>query len=143
MKLVTCPHCGHRHVVTNKIPKDVVVVLPCPSCHEFVIFFRERAIGLKREVIENGDFEERKRHLMEMLESNKEHIAEGIAEFLEAGVPWKDADEDDDDLDDTFDEADDLENDDENPITQSEVDRFVKLDLQRIDDASYFRRTFE
>jgi len=138
MKLVTCPHCGHRHIVTSKIPRDVVVVLPCPSCQEFVVFFRDKTIGLKRDIIDNGSFEER-----------KEHIAEVIAEFLEAGLPWAEPDEKVDASDDApyVEESADEDGDDDldavtNPITQSEIDHFVKLELQRIDDASYFRRLF-
>lgn len=137
MKLVTCPHCGHRHIVTSKIPRDVVVVLPCPSCQEFVVFFREKTIGLKRDIIDNGTFEDR-----------KEHIAEVIAEFLEAGLPWTEQDPKEDGDDTPYlEEASDDDSDDDleaitNPITQSEIDRFVKLELQRIDDSAYFRRLF-
>jgi hypothetical protein len=121
------------------VPKDVVVVLPCPQCNEFVVFFREKTIGLKRDIINGGTFDER-----------KEHIAEVIAEFLEGGFPWPEvggsSDGDDQGLGLPFEEAghDDADQTgEEEPISQSEVDRFVKLELQRIDDPAYFRRMFE
>jgi len=152
MKLVTCPHCGHRHVVASRVPKDVVVVMPCPACSDLVIMFRNKVVGLKRKVVEEGTFEDKKLH-----------IAEVIAHFLEPGMIWPDgvmtgdpsADSESQGLD-AESLAELMESDDEEieareareavdggpPITQGEVDHFVTIDLQRIDDAAYFRRYF-
>ena len=151
MKLVTCPHCGHRHVVATRVPKDVVVVMPCPACSDLVIMFRSKIVGMKRKVVEEGSFEDK-----------KAHIAEVIAHFLEPGMLWPDgvmtgepgAESESEGLD-AEGLAEFMEGDDEDgeqdassavdggpPITQGEVDHFVTIDLQRIDDASYFRKYF-
>ncbi len=138
MKVVVCPHCAKRRIVADRVPKDVVVVVPCPSCQELVVLFREKVIGLNREVIEHGSFDER-----------KAHIAEIIAQFLEPGLfpfgglelPPPRTNESDDDLSD-FEEEIELEDFRSDEITQSEVDRFVKIELQRIDDPVYFKKHF-
>jgi DNA-directed RNA polymerase subunit RPC12/RpoP len=149
MKLITCPHCGHRHVVASRVPKDVVVVMPCPACSDLVIMFRNKVVGLKRKIVEEGSFEEK-----------KTHISEVIAHFLEPGMIWPDGvltgePGGDQDALDAASLAEWMEGEDEeaaadpsravdggSPITQGEVDHFVTIDLQRIDDPSYFRKYF-
>lgn len=148
MKLVLCPHCGHRHIVGSSIPKDVVVVMPCPSCNDLVVLFRNKTIGLKRQIIEEGTFEER-----------KDHIAEVISHFLGPDIllpegfasaeAVNELDQPDDDSDEdeaaewSAQEAEEgEESPNSNPITQREFERFVKIDLQQIDDYSYFKRHF-
>lgn len=147
MKLVTCPHCGHRHVVASQVPKDVVVVMPCPACSDLVIMFRNKVVGMKRQVVEEGSFDDK-----------KAHIAEVIAHFLEPGMLWPDGvmtGEPDMDaepfdgeelappLEADLDEVEEAPSaDGGTPISQGEVDHFVTIDLQRIDDAAYFRKYF-
>ncbi|MBX7259977.1 MAG: hypothetical protein K1Y02_26720, partial [Candidatus Hydrogenedentes bacterium] len=75
MKVTACPHCGATRIVTSQVPKDVVVVLPCPNCHDLVVMFRTKIIALSRKIIEQGSFEEK-----------KAHISEVIAEFLDPSL---------------------------------------------------------
>ncbi|MBI5094865.1 MAG: hypothetical protein HZB26_20800 [Candidatus Hydrogenedentes bacterium] len=154
MDLLVCPHCGNHRIVHSKVPKDVVVVLPCPSCHELVVLYRNRVIALSREIIEHGTFDERKMH-----------IAGIIAEFLEAGIlpsPSGEGEEHGEADGEHFSDAGGPEVERQNggmepelseaparhggkvsaPIRQSEVDHFVKFDLTRIDDAAYFKKHF-
>ncbi|MBN2308245.1 MAG: hypothetical protein JXR94_04695 [Candidatus Hydrogenedentes bacterium] len=134
MKALTCPHCGNHRIVTTKVPKDVIVVVPCPSCGELVVLFRNKAIALNREIVEKGSFEDR-----------KIHFAEIIAEFLESGMftsltesshpegfefPAQDG------------KPEALFEEHDEPITEREFERFVRVDLKRIDEASYFRKHF-
>lgn len=142
MKIVPCPHCGHKRIVTSIFPRDMVVVLPCPACRQLVVLFRKTAVGLNRDIIESGSFEQR-----------KGHIADVIAKFLEAGI-LPIGEELEDDLepphgfgrDDNRDYNDEPAFDDEvkhmKPITEREVERFVRLELDRIDDAAYFKKYF-
>lgn len=133
MKVVACPHCGNQGVITSKIPKDVVVVWPCPSCHGFVVLFRNKVIPINREILEHGTPEQR-----------KSHIAEVVAEFLDANFfssgasPFSmtplDQAESGGESDDTASET--------KPITQAEFERWVKFDLQKLDDPVYFRKHF-
>ena len=141
MEEITCPHCGHDHEFDSDLPNDVVVVLPCPECHNLVVLFRNRAIGLDRKILEGGSFEERRGHIAEKLEEHRFEIAEGIAEVLESGIPWRDGVKGGEAAESK--KSDAVEGDDEEPITKGDVDDFVRLELHRIDDAQYFRRTFE
>lgn len=137
MDVVVCPHCHSHRIVTTKIPRDVVAVMPCPSCHELAVLFRDKVIALNRRILESGTFEER-----------KEHLAHVIAEFLEAGMlpaegftmaHGQNREFDDEDVE--FGDADE-DQPDFGEITDREMEQFVKIDLKCIDDPSYFRKHF-
>lgn len=133
MEVVQCPHCGEDGIGVSKVPKDVIVVVPCPSCGEWVVLFRRKAIALDRRLLEEGSHQERVGHLAEI-----------IAQFLEPGIlsslereqvarseRMQAAREDD-----SGEEAPDK------PISQSEYEHFVEVDLKRLDEPGYFRKHF-
>lgn len=137
MDLVVCPHCKSHRASTASVPKEVVVVMPCPSCKEWSVAYRDKVVALKREVLMSGT---RKARIL--------HLAEVLSEFLEAGVfpgPGLDpelraafgTDMDQDFDDDYIDEAEELD-----PISESEVEKFTRIDLKCIDNSAYFRRHF-
>lgn len=130
MDLVVCPHCNSHRLVSTKIPKDVVVVMPCPACSELVVMFRKKVIALDRKILESGSKEERKLHLAEI-----------IAEFLEPGMFRFNGLR-------AIHSMDDLGDDDEGeevsaPISDKEFERFTRYELDKIDDRRYFRRHFD
>ena len=137
MKAITCPHCGSDRIAAGHAPKDVVVVLPCPNCSELVVLFRNKAIALKRAIIENGTFEERKAHIAEiiaefidpsMFTGNIERdLSQGKAPF---GLPLAEPDAAADSDEDTP------------PISQEEMDQFVQAELKLLDNPVYFRKHF-
>jgi len=120
------------------MPKDVVVVVPCPKCHELVVLFRKRVIPLSRRIIEQGTFEERKTHL-----------ATVIAEFLEAGMLPTDSTHCSTDLESfletgSTDELDPFDLDGPtSEISDQEMEKFVRIDLKCIDNEAYFNRHFQ
>lgn len=129
---VVCPHCNSRRIVSAKVPKDVVMVVPCPSCMELVVLFRKKIIPLDKTILEQGTQEERKMHLAGI-----------IAEFLEPGVfklglamPRQETAE-------SRSVAKGADFFSEEPISDNEVERFVSVQLNRLDDSRYFRRHFE
>lgn len=139
LHMVMCPHCKAHQIFTARVPKDVVVVMPCPACREWVVLFRDKVIAISRRIIEHGSAEERKAHL-----------ADVIGEFLDAGVFAQEAE--------YFHEASEGSPDSApsarparpnprfaapiTPITQEELDRFVKIELRRLDNAEYFKKHF-
>lgn len=138
----TCPHCGSQRMVSMRVPKDMVVVLPCSFCHELVVLFRHKAIGLNRKVLEHGSFD-----------AKKEHLAEVIAEFLEPGFLslqglsfGSERHDDNDGSSDNDCDSDDLfsmDSDDmDDAISQGELDQFLCMDLPQLDDPEYFRKHF-
>jgi len=139
MKFVVCPHCKAHRIAAAKMPKDVVVVIPCPACHELVVMFRNKVGALSRKILEHGTHEQRTTHL-----------AEVIAEFLEPGMSPLDLHESSDGdgapehahedhvsggAEEGFDDA-------PGPITDREMRRFLQVDLKLIDNPTYFKRHF-
>ena len=132
MKVTACPHCGATRIVTSQVPKDVVVVLPCPNCHDLVVMFRTKIIALSRRIIEQGSFEEK-----------KAHISEVIAEFLDPSLfttPLPQGDDVELHLpsdDEQFPDETDFQIP---PISQGEVDEFLEVGLKLIDNSQYFKK---
>jgi hypothetical protein len=137
MHMVVCPHCKTQRIFAARPPKDIVVVMPCPSCQELVVLFRDRVIALNRRIIEQGTREERKRHLADIID-----------QFLEAGVLNPEQTEDSAESTATTEEAS-LAAGQPSPdslskklITQEELERFLRIDLKCIDNAAYFKKHF-
>lgn len=142
MKSEPCPHCGEMGFSVGKLPREVVAVMACEHCNEISVLFRKKIFPLNKQILESGSFDER-----------KEHLATVIAQFLEAGLlsfeppnapsdgplfefpqsfqpprrrrkPRKPVDTGD------------------APISDQELDRFVRVDLKCIDNPTYFRKIF-
>ena len=137
MDTVVCPHCKAHRIITSRVPKDVVAVMPCPNCHELAVLFRDKIIPINRRILEEGSREER-----------TQHLAQVITEFLEAGIlPFHEGDSDFDSGDDEMDEP--MERMDSqranhglDPISDKEAEKFTRVDLKCLDDATYFKRHF-
>lgn len=142
MNLVVCPHCNSHRIVTQEVPKEVVVVMQCPSCNELVVLFRQKVIALDRNVLEQGTQEDRKAHL-----------ASVIAEFLDPSL-FKFTKEGSDNSA-QFDFSTELPAVEETPkpaspkkakwstpISDREYERFTRFQLKRLDNPEYFRRHF-
>jgi len=152
MDSVACPHCKKHQFELAAAPRDVIVVMPCPKCSELTVLFRNKIIALSRRILERGSFDER-----------KEHLSHVIAEFLEMGIfpkalgtgffhAYEEGSDDsgiwqegaDESYFDGPDAPGSMESDEEvNPITQQELDRFVRTDLKCIDSNAYFRKHFQ
>lgn len=138
MNVVVCPHCKSHRIVTARVPKDVIVVMSCPSCNELVVLYKKKVIAIDRQTLEEGSLAEK-----------KEHIAEVIAEFLESGVfgfmPGKNAPDDEPITGHGSDHDADTDHEGDRslpPISERELAEFAKIQLERLDDAEYFRRHF-
>lgn len=129
MDRVVCPHCKSRRLVSVKVPKEVVAVLPCPSCNELTVMYRGRAIGLSRRIIEEGNKAERARHLAEVIaEFLEHHDAPFSFDQAAQAFPMPSFGESPDDL---------------APISDQEFEKFVRIDLKCLDNGAYFKRHFD
>lgn len=138
MATVVCPHCKTQRIPTGRVPRDVVVVMPCPACHELSILFRDRVIPISRKIIEQGSKKERIEHLAHIIEA-----------FLEAGILPFPSENDSESSPRphmhrprrpsirSFQEEDGPE-----PISDEEFEQFVQIDLKGLDDPEYFRKHF-
>ena len=137
MDMVVCPHCKSNRIITSRVPKDVVAVMPCPNCQELAVLFRDKIIPINRRILEEGTREER-----------TQHLAQVITEFLEAGIlPFHESDSDFDSDDDEADEPMKRRETERvtqglDPISDKEAEKFTRVDLKCLDDASYFKRHF-
>lgn len=113
------------------MPKDVIVVIPCPACHELVVIFRNKAAAVDRKTLVQGTREEQ-----------VSHLAAIISEFLEPGVSLFDLPSHHEDGAASEQEEGPSFDSDVGPITDSEVRRFLQVDLKLIDNPTYFRKHF-
>ncbi len=131
--MLVCPHCKSQRILAVRPPKDVVVVMPCPSCQGLVVLFRNKVIALNRQTLEQGSREQ-----------IVTHIADVIGEFLDAGVFPGFGEHTTNELEPESPARDeDMDSEVSSPpISQEEMDRFVKIELKCIDNPAYFKRHF-
>lgn len=141
MRSIVCPHCKTQRIATAKIPKDVIVVMPCPGCREWVVLFWNRALAVSRRIITSGTFEERKMHIASVIaqffeEAQGDELREETSLFHGlSGFGFEPGESGSSDAQPVQERV--------APISQEEVDRFVKFDLRRIDDPEYFRKNLQ
>jgi len=139
MNSMLCPHCKAQPILDARVHQDVIVVASCPGCHELSVLFRGRVIPLDRRVLEEGSFDER-----------KEHLAAIIAQFMEAGFSlieelrrrMSEMDPEDGEESGEGVPGEDLDEARYTPISEEELQKFVRVDLKCLDNADYFRRHF-
>jgi hypothetical protein len=111
--------------------------MPCPSCQGLVVLFRNKVIALNRQTLEQGNREE-----------IVAHIADVIGEFLDAGVFPEFGEHNlerlsqDQEIEDVEEGEIEEEETPAAPISQEEMDHFVKIELKCIDNPAYFKRYF-
>jgi len=125
-----CPHCDSRALPVTRIAGHVVAIMNCPCKDELIILYRDQIIPLKRSILEDGTFEDRKEHLGEIaarvFEWSQREIQQGRSGFsLSEAEP-----------------ADAAEGEVHSPISEEEIRKFVRVDLRCLDNAAYFRRHF-
>lgn len=129
MDRVVCPHCKSHRMVATQVPREVVAVMPCPACNELAVLYRGKVIGINRRIIEQGSKSER-----------TEHLAEVIAEFLEAGLPSFMTDHEEGG--ESTEAAEASQEQPPLPISDQEFEKFVRIDLKCLDNGAYFKRHF-
>jgi len=131
--MIICPHCRNHKIPTGKLPKDVVVVMPCPSCHELVLLFRNTAIPVNRTIIEQGTYEQR-----------REHLADIVGACLEAGQFTFGSEGEQAETGEalTLQNAEATAPSPRLPITQEEIEHFLTIELPQLDDPASFRKYF-
>ena len=159
---IKCPHCGaHGQVMLP--PVGAIIVGPCPECHNMVVIFAGKALALDNDIILNGNASARHDHIMQVLIT---FLAERISKLVASedrpgGEPP--AGPTDSELTPSGEESvmeparntaeENAETDTPRinpfgnrttaPISISEVDSFVNVELQLIDDKDYFKAVFE
>ncbi len=154
--MILCPHCNQQKIGSGRLPPDVVMILPCPSCHEYSVVFRNKAIPVNKRILEKGTRKERIEHLAEIIEMFLELASPQLNENHLPQCQEKDIDSQDD-----FDSQEKEEKrrlwsthyrsieghingfqGPEKPITEDEVKQFIEKDLNSLDDPEIFKKYF-
>ncbi len=136
MRKDRCPHCGEYGFHFWNLHEDVVAVLTCEACDALSLFFRDRVIPLNKQILESGTLEER-----------KSHLADVIGILLEAGMLNLSIKKND------LERLPEEKRQRERPrdadagarkglISDREVERFLRIELNRLDNPAYFKRFF-
>lgn len=147
---VKCPHCGAQGQIMLP-PLGAIIIGPCPECEGMVVVFCGRVLPLDKEVMADGPLEEKREHLLEVLNDFLRERVERLFEQLPAQP---------DEVEDT--PAESLEADGGEgmggagpvtpapygkkivvPITEDEVSNFINVDLKLLDNRDYFKAVFE
>ena len=144
-------------------PVGAIIVGPCPECHNMVVIFAGKALPLDNDIILHGNATARRDHIMQVLVAFlQERISklvasedrpggeppagptgrEGAAEEEEAAPAPALEPQMADHHEDTG-KINPFGNRTTAPISRSEVDSFVNVELQLIDDKDYFKAVFE
>ena len=148
---VKCPHCGAQGQIMLP-PLGAIIIGPCPECEGMVVVFCGRVLPLDKEIMLNGGLEEKRDHLMEVL---NEFLKDRIERLFEqaASAPETALDEAEEGLA-SPDSADPHATAPDGrrapfgkniivPITDDEVQNFVDIDLKLLDNKDYFKAVFE
>ena len=144
-------------------PVGAIIVGPCPECHNMVVIFAGKALALDNDIILNGNAVARRDHIMQVLvvfleerigklvaaddrpggeppagPTGIEAVSNRAEAEEEAGVGRNEADSESDEP-----KINPYGNRTTAPISRSEVDSFVNVELQLIDDRDYFKAVFE
>lgn len=112
--------------------------MPCPACHELIVMFRGKTIGINRAIIENGTFDERRHHFAEIFAQCFENGIFNPGEFLRTlGMPPSQSSGED-----RLGDAPESEAETTGAISEDEMERFVNIELHCLDDAEYFHKHF-
>jgi hypothetical protein len=138
---VKCPHCGAKGQIVMP-PLGAIIIGPCPKCEELLIVFCGQVLPLDKEIVMHGSPRDKHEHLMGVL---TDFLEERVADLVRQTTP------DADDESDWSPSVDDPElglDGSEHPataeedISQKEVEQFVNVDLNLIDNRDYFRAVF-
>lgn len=143
---VRCPHCGAQGQIMLP-PLGAIIVGPCPECHNMVVIFAGKVLPLDNDIMHGEDADAKRSHLLKVLgEFLEDRITRlvGEPESLNAPKPkegeglhsGKGQEDEGAPALDPFGNASTA------PISSAEVDSFVNVDLEMLDDKEYFRMVF-
>ncbi|HOZ49282.1 MAG TPA: hypothetical protein PLO37_25200 [Candidatus Hydrogenedentes bacterium] len=150
---VKCPHCGARGQLMLP-PLGSLIVGPCPECEELVVVFCGCVLPLEKEIMLHGDVEEKRDHLVQVLTG---FIEDRVSQMLKNALEERERTEADEldeadeaerhehegDLEEIPEDIPELPSTPKNAvISRCEVDDFVRVDLNLIDNRDYFRAIF-
>ncbi len=143
---VKCPHCGAQGQIMLP-PLGAIIVGPCPECHNMVVIFAGKVLPLDNDIMHGEDADAKRSHLLKVLGAFLEDRVTrlvGEAESQNAPKPKEEPEFQPapGQQDAEMPAVDPFGNASTAPISSAEVDSFVNVDLEMLDDKEYFRMVF-
>ena len=138
---VQCPHCNAQGQLMVP-PFGSIVMGPCPQCKELVVVFMGQALALDRTIMLEDSGKEQREHVLAVL---TDFLSQRLGDILTGGQSQSNEDSDFDPGETAAESPGKPASRTSNmarPISQSEVELFIKTDLPKLDDASYFKSVF-
>ena len=136
---VQCPHCGAKGQIMVP-PIGAMIIGPCPQCKEMVVVFCGQVLPLDKDIMQGGELEERREHLMTVL---TDFLRDRVGKLLSDNAPGEDEDaEDEMDVLAPNAGAENTESakaDRPGPISEAEMKRTTAVDLKQMDKDACLR----
>jgi len=142
---VQCPHCGARGQIMVP-PVGAIIIGPCPQCSELVVVFCGHVLPLDKNIMEADDVHEKREHLLGVLtEFLQDRIYKLLTEEDDFSMSSQSELPDDTAVADAVESYERGADRDEQtqPISESELERFMDVDLKLLDNKAYFKSVFE
>lgn len=137
---LTCPYCGEKKSIELPGEKSVAIAV-CLHCAEVIVIYKQHAIALDRNVLATGSVEEKREHIASMIlefaqkesgSASRNQLVENIVDRPECTderfcMELLDSDRSEDGA---------------TPITARELGDFRRIDLNLIDNSTYFDHVF-
>jgi hypothetical protein len=126
-------------------PVGAIIIGPCPQCEELVVVFCGHVLPLDKELMETGEIEERREHLLHVLtEFLQDRIGKLMTEESEAeSESYAEAEPDGDTALESAPAGEARGGEERSPISDSELERFASIDLKLLDNKAYFKSVFD
>jgi len=143
---VACPYCKSSGYIAPP-PPQTILMGPCPICAEPVALYNGKVIGLKKKLLGEGVSGEKiqslARVIMEYINSQAGHVDEkGIERFIQGvedhAVEEAGGEESASDIE----VSPSIRNPIASPITNEEIEDFLRIDLPLLGKKKYFDRHF-
>lgn len=135
---VRCPHCQAQGRLALPRP-SVLLIGPCPVCHELVLIFAGETFPIDTRTFESGGVSDKKAYLENIL---GDFIRQSVQQiFASPGNTKSSSPPHSDPFSDPR-RASRVDRPKQGRITDSEFERFVSEDLQALDNPRYFEDIF-
>ncbi len=149
---VKCPHCGAQGQIMLP-PPGAMIVGPCPECQEMVVIFCGKVLPLDKDIMTKSSDEEQKEHLLETIGVFVHDRIERLFDKESSPSPAERVamnsnfseheNESAEGQGSPAEEPEAFASIPQTPISQDELDSFLKVELKLLDNPDYFKAVFE
>ncbi|MFA6411033.1 MAG: hypothetical protein WCW26_05680 [Candidatus Buchananbacteria bacterium] len=135
---VTCPHCGAQGQIMAP-PHGSIIIGPCPECQGTVAIFMGAAVALDGNILKNGSPAEKTNHVSDRLCS---FIRERVGRIFDSSDEFTPESQPEMATAQSGSRSRFGAQAPATPISEQELEKFTKTELELLDDPNYFRTIF-